>query len=1404
MYAFRRGTWAVKPPPGVRLRRGGLASGMIGCFPLNEEGNAGLNLITGYKYSPVNGAKIISTQFGRMLDCNGAKGLVADAEPSLVAQTPISIFWAGVHLGNPSTNANYAGVTYTNGDVNPYSGYGVATNGAGSIVAQFNDGSYHDIVDNQPSVIGLNQRNAIGLVYVPGSQALYINSRIQTSSYSGTTISYSGPKFAIGYDPNNGARDSKSYADVVYVWRRIITRQEFLQLWAQPYAVFEPPGLRLFSFANPAVSSTTTLSGVGAAPGLGSLTVTIGISLTGVAASPAVGTVSVGLNASASITGAAASPSVGSLANGLTAVTGVQGAALAQAPTVVFDSVRGVAAAAAVGALTAGGGASAAPVLAGVAASPNVGALTVSFASIAGVAAAPAVGTLAFSLDATATISGVTAFSATGQPVGEVTVSYATVQGVSAAPHVGTLGVTGSAKASLSGVAGVAAAGSLLGVNTRFALFINGVDRTRMLSMDSMSGNRDMTGQTSCTFTLYDRRGKYVPQWRDEVAYFFEGRKIFGGLVQKTETRCMECRVDTLTTVTCVGYQQIAMDRTYTNTFRGPSIDLATVVRAIVSNGLAGEPLSYAAEETSSISGLRFMLTGDTVDACLRKVAQTWGYNYWIDNDARIRMERSRWDLAPYVLRDQATQSGAVWRDMKVKRDATQYRNSQGIRGTIPLNQPSEGNAGEVAMTTDAAEIARRGAIVEAVTTMRNVLDVGTADAIAESLQARHGAPVTEIEFESDRPYWEIGQIVHVFVTSPAVAGMFQVRSIGFREIGLTFLRYSVVLQAPELPAVGGIDVTDNGDGSNTLDFNFDRDLNLGPGDPFTFTGSGIDNLPPFTGPDGFGETGAVNVLAMAAAFVTDHWEVTVTLEDWLGTLPGEAIRLQNCTITATGGHGVSFGDPVGSINATWTIHAIDRTAKTVTFWTGQDGNKTVNFDGLSYTNGPDGLCYGAQKLGGLDGSWIGNGSDGSTVSVYTGQLLHVESIALTAGVDENTWTVRLNLDHVPKYVYATGATAPMLAGDVVSINGMESTTPLRLGDPSAARAAIIASVIQEGLNGRWVSSAVGIDPEKWIEFQTNAGSNKKLILTGFTYTNAPDATAYLSAIGVNPPIDVPTGTIDTPGGGGFSGIPTVPGDGGNTSGIGATTNVFRVVGVNNLTGEVTVDRDHNFTSSYPDTLTGSVVTIAGVTSPEGINNRVCRITVTGARTFIAEDSFDAALAFEPVFVNDGHGFVILTDDRVRVNLASSPTDPLAHALGLTAGNVPLITDRATFFLPNGIPGIPSRGLVEGDNVTNPWTAQKDISIIDSVYITLGIPGIGDEGTPGSGDVQFDVTKNGTSIFAAGYATVPEGSTTPVTVRGFAQNPTYVEQGDQLNVSVKKTGSQFPGCNGQVVVNLKG
>jgi hypothetical protein len=328
-------------------------------------------------------------------------------------------------------------------------------------------------------------------------------------------------------------------------------------------------------------------------------------------------------------------------------------------------------------------------------------------------------------------------------------------------------------------------------------------------------------------------------------------------------------------------------------------------------------------------------------------------------------------------------------------------------------------------------------------------------------------------------------------------------------------------------------------------------------------------------------------------------------------------------------------------------------------------------------------------------------------------------------------------------------------------------------------------------MNGGWTSDTIGVAPEKWIRFTTGVGRNNDLNLAHFVYDNAPNARAEITAANDNPAIEIGTGSGSGEGTA-HTGINNV-----GTSGV----DTFTIINVTNGNAEVTVDRPHGWSTSYPDFGTGTVVCIFGVTEPHTINNGICRITVTAPDKFIAEDTDKVRLRFDEGFVNDGHGRVCNILDKQTVNLAVSPIDPSIH--GVPQGNIPIDGERITFFLPNGVPGIPSRGLVVGNDVTNPWIAQRDITVVDSVYATLGVPGMGTVGVPNSGDVTIEVTKNGESILTSPI-TFPGGTNTPVTARDLKTDPTYVRAGDSLNVNVLSTGTSFPGCNATVVVNTRG
>lgn len=1100
-----------------------------------------------------------------------------------------------------------------------------------------------------------------------------------------------------------------------------------------------------------------------------------------------------------------------------------------------------------------------------------------------------------------------------------------------------------------------------------FNLYIRQRERKTSLMANTMTVNIDLTGHSSASFMLQSQR--YRPQPGDEVVYLYQGRRLFAGFIQQTVEEAFPFTQFVKISCTCVDYKSICDTRVYSKTWRGPTMDLVTVVKDIVAVGLSSEGITYDGDETSSIDAARLEFADDTVTACLDRVCAAWGYDWWIDNYRQLHVERTRWQVAPYVLRDNVL-GDQTWRNMKVTRTEAQLRNRQGARTAIPvsgqrqntftgqadynytLSYPVTGkptvavNGDEkivvlfsdrslqpydftyllnsnivsqnpsqaaytgsdtviitapsanldVAWTEDSAAIARRAqrvggsGIVEVVTTARNIRDQAAALTFNSQMLNRYGS-MQEVEFESDLVGWEVGQIVQAAVRVPRLSGMLQIRALSIREIDVTFPRYAVKCQSPVLPAINGITVTDNGDGTygvqidtdpnglgkGTIDLSGVDDggggvdilsidavdqggyweltlvLETWPGifagdpvrtsnvkieadggfgvsfgqpvlaingkwnvhtvSPPSFRGLGnggsltirtiFDDNPPvdFTGfkylnpgdgrlegvqqsgqldgtwtiDDGGGS--GVHIVALTATDHTTYWELLFTLDIWSGTLAGESIHTSNIIIDADGGEGISFGQPVLRINGTWSVQVVDQANLQLTVQTNHDGNPDVDFSGLVYKNSPLGLVGGAPPY------------IGPKISFTTGQTCHILSVELIDGGDGLTWTVKLLLDQFPIRVGSGGLNEAMVAGDEFRVSGMESAFPgitssSQVPGLTPAQKQALTDALGKSLNGSWISSAVGADPEMSVTFVTNTLDNDPRYLLGFTYTNAPKADFSVSAQNGNPGVDLRR--IAGSGAGGGT-VHTGQNDLEETN--------LRIAAINNITGEITTTDDHHFTTSYPD-YHGSVVAIFGVLQPLRINNGICRIVVTGTNTFIDKEVDLLALAFDPAFdFNEGHGWVTETKDRI--NLASGPDDALKNVFGVTAGNSSNTIDKATFILANTVPGLPTRPLQVGDNQTNPWVAQKDLSVVDSVSAVIGTPPLG-------GPITIDIKQNGTSIFpGGGLLTIPEGQTEVVRVTDFANTPQVVNKDDKFTVDVVSAPNavgQFPGCN--AVVNM--
>lgn len=273
-------------------------------------------------------------------------------------------------------------------------------------------------------------------------------------------------------------------------------------------------------------------------------------------------------------------------------------------------------------------------------------------------------------------------------------------------------------------------------------------------------------------------------------------------------------------------------------------------------------------------------------------------------------------------------------------------------------------------------------------------------------------------------------------------------------------------------------------------------------------------------------------------------------------------------------------------------------------------------------------------------------------------------------------------------------------------------------------------------------------------------------------------------------------GTGDPFGGVIFSPIPP----GATDTGVGVVSDLLRIVDVNVNTLEVTTHVDHGFDSSFP-VDGGYRVSIWGVkgcdnpTTGSSINHVSTRVQITGTNKFIPKDV--GPLTGADGFVNDGNGFAAAA---ARFDIANRiwapPTSFKAFMAAATPGEN-LATDTATFILSNSIPGIASRPLAIASNVTNAWTAERDITAVESVSARIETPA---DGAP----VLIDLKKNGVSIFAAGtYLEIPAG-VTEVRNSNFAETPLLMEKGDKVTVDVVGVGSDFPGCNATVHMNMRG
>jgi hypothetical protein len=191
----------------------------------------------------------------------------------------------------------------------------------------------------------------------------------------------------------------------------------------------------------------------------------------------------------------------------------------------------------------------------------------------------------------------------------------------------------------------------------------------KSLATDSKRNERVDT----CSFTIEKEVGDtFVPELNAEVIVSLDGFVEFAGKVQKIDES-----VDGQTIVykaTCVDFTRDLDNMLIVERFEDTTVD--AVIQYLID--------TYAPDFTytnvdapiavDSVAFNRIYIT-----QCLKKLADAYNYNWYVDNNKDVHFFAKNAEPAPYSITD--TSDKAVWQSLKITRDLSQLRNKILVEG---------------------------------------------------------------------------------------------------------------------------------------------------------------------------------------------------------------------------------------------------------------------------------------------------------------------------------------------------------------------------------------------------------------------------------------------------------------------------------------------------------------------------------------------------------------------------------------------------------------------------------------------------------------------------------------------------------------------------------------------------
>ncbi|HOM27346.1 MAG TPA: hypothetical protein PKV21_07560 [bacterium] len=202
------------------------------------------------------------------------------------------------------------------------------------------------------------------------------------------------------------------------------------------------------------------------------------------------------------------------------------------------------------------------------------------------------------------------------------------------------------------------------------SLKINGVERRDIVILDSISKTDNLNSRKD-DFSFEILKGDFVPEENDEVEFFIDGVKEFGGIIINIDLE-KEFN-DAILKINCVDYSYNLDRHLVLEKYYDKSVNY--IIGDIVSK--------YATEFTTNnvncdknVPSISFNRL--EVSNCFDLLADLYNYSWFVDYDKDIHFFSKEENVAPYNITDDF---GYIEGSLKISKDLSQIRNSITIRG---------------------------------------------------------------------------------------------------------------------------------------------------------------------------------------------------------------------------------------------------------------------------------------------------------------------------------------------------------------------------------------------------------------------------------------------------------------------------------------------------------------------------------------------------------------------------------------------------------------------------------------------------------------------------------------------------------------------------------------------------